>query len=258
MPWLRLWHGHRHPNEQLDGWGEDGPTFGPFPFFHMTYGCDIKFGEDGCCLNLVEEFVYYDGMYYGDWSFCDQLDEGMQSGLVSFDPAKAVRADCRPGNLQPCSSQQEGGVSDIGVHKMDPQVAWLELMDAFHQLDWDRVRDLADGLLQWMNGGGFSPETSVVRKPVDGSPNEPPKSLGPNWNRTVAQAACRYALDLANQVLNDPNGIPHGIPFTLSCCNCDVDGPGDYYKAVDEGWFRIRFVPQSPGENFIGLCPDCE
>lgn len=89
MPWLRLWHGHQHPNEQLDGWGEDGPTFGPFPFFHMTYGCDIKFGEDGYCLNLVEEFVYYDGMYYGDWSFCDQLDEGMQSGLVSFDPAKA-------------------------------------------------------------------------------------------------------------------------------------------------------------------------
>ena len=120
------------------------------------------------------------------------------------------------------------------------------------------LRDLADGLLQWMNGGGFSPETSVVRKPVDGSRNEPPKSLGPNWNRTVAQAACRYALDLANQVLNDSDGIPHGVPFTLSCCNCDVDGPGDYYKAVDAGWFRIRFVPQSPGENFIGLCPDCE
>ena len=71
MPYLKLWHGHRHPDEQLDGWGEDGPTFGPFPFFHMTYGCDIKFGEDGCCLNLVEEFVYYDGMYYGDWSVTD-------------------------------------------------------------------------------------------------------------------------------------------------------------------------------------------
>lgn len=33
---------------------------------------------------------------------------------------------------------------------MDPQVAWQELMEAFHRLDWDRVRDLADGLLQWM------------------------------------------------------------------------------------------------------------
>ncbi len=45
---------------------------------------------------------------------------------------------------------------------------------------------------------------------------------------------------------------------TLSCCKCDVDGPGDYYKAVDAGWFRIRFVPQNVGENFIGLCPNCE
>lgn len=74
----------------------------------------------------------------------------------------------------------------------------------------------------------------------------------------MAHAACRYALDLAKQVLNDPDGIPHGIPFTLSCCNCDVDGPSDYYKAVDAGWFRIRFVPQNAGENFIGLCPNCE
>lgn len=132
MPYLKLWHGHRHPDEQLDGWGEDGPTFGPFPFFYMTYGCEIKFGGDGYCLNLVKEFVYYDGMYYGDWSFCDQLDEGMRSGLVTFDPNKAVRPDCRPGNLQPCSSQNEGGVSDTGVHIMDPQVAWQDLLDAIH------------------------------------------------------------------------------------------------------------------------------
>lgn len=91
MPYLKLWHGHRHPDEQLDGWGEDGPTFGLFPFFHMTYGCEIKFGDDGYCLNLVEEFVYYDGMYYGDWSFCDQLDKDMQSRLVTFDSSKADR-----------------------------------------------------------------------------------------------------------------------------------------------------------------------
>lgn len=38
----------------------------------------------------------------------------------------------------------------------------------------------------------------------------------------------------------------------------DGDGPGDYYEAVDAGWFRIRFVPQNVGENFIGLCPNCD
>jgi len=141
---------------------------------------------------------------------------------------------------------------------MDPQAAWLELMDAFHQLDWDRVRDLAEGLLHWMDRGGFPPETATVSKAADDASNEPSRTLGSEWNRTVAQAACRYALDLANQVLNSPSGIPHGVPFTLSCSNCDVDSPDDYYKAVDDGWFRIRFVPQSPGENFIGLCPNCE
>jgi len=125
-------------------------------------------------------------------------------------------------------------------------------------LDWHRVRDLAEGLLQWMDRGSFPPETAPVSKAADDPSNESPRTLGSEWNRTVAQAACRYALDLANQVLKDPNGIPHGVPFTRSCCNCDVDGSIDHDKAVDDGWFRIRFVPQSPGENLIGLCPSCE
>jgi hypothetical protein len=43
MPFLRLWHGRRSLDADLDGWGEDGPTFGPFPFFHMTYCSEIKF-----------------------------------------------------------------------------------------------------------------------------------------------------------------------------------------------------------------------
>ena len=140
---------------------------------------------------------------------------------------------------------------------MDPNAAWLELMDAFRQLDWDRVHELAEGLLQWMDRDGFPPETSV-RNSANGVVADSLWSLGSEWNRTVAQAACRYAVNLAKQVLKDPDGIPHGVPFTLSCCKCDVDGPGDYYQAVDAGWFRIRFVPQNVGENFIGLCPNCE
>jgi hypothetical protein len=140
---------------------------------------------------------------------------------------------------------------------MDPQAAWLELMDAFRQLDWDRVQNLAEGLLHWMARGGFPPETTVRNSP-NGPVTDALWSLGSEWNRTVAQAACRYALDLANQVLQDPNGIPLGVPFTLTCCKCKVAGPGNYYQSVDDGWYRIRFVPQNPGENFTGLCPDCE
>jgi hypothetical protein len=140
---------------------------------------------------------------------------------------------------------------------MDPQMAWNEMVDAYHELDWDRVRGLAEGLLQWMNGGGFPPETSAVNTIADTVHNERPRSSGCEWNRAVAQAACRYSLDLANQVLSDPNGIPRGVPFSLSCCKCDLDSPSSYEEAVDTGWTDIRFVPQSLAENFIGLCPNC-
>ena len=44
----------------------------------------------------------------------------------------------------------------------------------------------------------------------------------------------------------------------IAATNADGLVVGDYYKAGDAGWFCIRFVPQNPGENFIGLCPNCE
>ncbi len=95
MPYLVLWHGHSHPDEELDGWGEDGPVFGPFPFFHVTYQCDIKFHvSDGYVLQIVEDFVYYDGVFYGDWSFVDQLDHGLESRLVAFDAERATVPAC--------------------------------------------------------------------------------------------------------------------------------------------------------------------
>ncbi len=118
---------------------------------------------------------------------------------------------------------------------MDPQVAWQELIEAFHELDWDRVRDLAEGLLHWMDHGGFPPETFVIRQAADRILNERPRTLAAEWNRSVAQAACRYALDRANQVLNERDGIPHGVPFTSCCSNCGVEGPGNHDEAVDAG-----------------------
>ena len=141
---------------------------------------------------------------------------------------------------------------------MDPQVAWQELIDAFHDLDSERVRDLAEGLLHWMAHGGFPPETMAVSQLVVGRLSEPTRSLGRDWNRSVALAACGYALDLAAKVLQDPNGIPRGVPFTLSCCDCDSGDPESYEEAVAAGWTDIRFVPQSVAENFLGMCPECQ
>jgi hypothetical protein len=90
MPYLSLWHGRSHPDEELSHWGEVGPVLGPFPFFRMTYGCEIKFSaDDRHVLNIVCGMVHYDGRFYGDWSFVETLDEGMRCRLIPFDPAKA-------------------------------------------------------------------------------------------------------------------------------------------------------------------------
>ena len=74
--YLELFHGRKRVGtdekgaavyEELSDWGESGPVFGPFPYFHTTYVCDIKFDDDKE-LRIVDDLVYYAGVYYGDWS----------------------------------------------------------------------------------------------------------------------------------------------------------------------------------------------
>ena len=91
MPYLMLWHGRTDVTEEMNNWGENGPVFGPFPFFHMTYRCEIAFSQEcGHLLKIVDDLVYYDGVYYGDWSFFDQPDDGQRCRLMPFDPQKAI------------------------------------------------------------------------------------------------------------------------------------------------------------------------
>ena len=72
---------------------------------------------------------------------------------------------------------------------MDPQTAWDDLLDALGEQDWDRVEDLADGLLHWLRANGFPPRA------VTGS------DLGPDWDREIAVAGCRFALAKAREGL---------------------------------------------------------
>ncbi len=66
--------------------------FGPFPYLSHDIRHEIKFSnEEGHRLSVVHGLVYYDGMYYGDWSFFDELDNGHRCRLIPFDPHKAVR-----------------------------------------------------------------------------------------------------------------------------------------------------------------------
>ena len=67
MVFIQLFHGRKTRDEHMDDWGVEGPTFGPFDYIHTTYATDIKFG-DNHTLNIYDEMVYYDGMFYGDWS----------------------------------------------------------------------------------------------------------------------------------------------------------------------------------------------
>jgi hypothetical protein len=72
---------------------------------------------------------------------------------------------------------------------MDPQTAWHDLLDALSEQDWDRVEELADGLLHWLRANGFPPRA------VTGS------DLGADWDREIAVAGCRFALAKAREGL---------------------------------------------------------
>jgi len=70
---------------------------------------------------------------------------------------------------------------------MDPQTAWEDLLEALGERDWDRVEDLAEGLLHWLQADGFPPRA------VTGS------DLGADWDREIALAGCRTALAQARE-----------------------------------------------------------
>ena len=71
MLYVKLYHGRIDPNQDMNDWGSDGPIFGPYDFFRTTYLCHIKMGLDSGDVHelyVVEDMIYYDGVYYGDWS----------------------------------------------------------------------------------------------------------------------------------------------------------------------------------------------
>ncbi len=74
--YLRLFHGRVTPDEQLNDWGTDGPVFGPYDYVSTTYGCEIRMGnnvENPCELSIIDGLVFYDGIYYGDWTVFDTV-----------------------------------------------------------------------------------------------------------------------------------------------------------------------------------------
>lgn len=66
--YLKLLHGRNSPDENLDEWGFQGPTFGPLDWFHITYLQTYRFGRDHFEMELAvtDDLFVWDAKYYGD------------------------------------------------------------------------------------------------------------------------------------------------------------------------------------------------
>ena len=89
MLYLKLFHGRNDPAEDMDDWGFDGPVFGPYQSIHTTYTYHLKMnrtngGMDE--LRIVEDVIFYDNKYYGDWSVYETPEESL---IEKYDASKA-------------------------------------------------------------------------------------------------------------------------------------------------------------------------
>ena len=93
MLYIRLFHGRTDPNQDMDDWGTDGPVFGPYKFVHTTYAYRIALGRADNCDELFvhkEDLVFYDGVYYGDWTVFDEQTLHKADFVVAvFEESKA-------------------------------------------------------------------------------------------------------------------------------------------------------------------------
>lgn len=128
---------------------------------------------------------------------------------------------------------------------MDPQTTWDLLLQAWAGRQWRDVAEHSEALLEWLRMGGFPPETNY------------PKEFGADWDTVVATAVCCFALKRSQQVLDDANGIPADVPFSLVCAECLDEGPVSFDLATQSGWTNIQYFPAGKGENFLGRCSRC-
>lgn len=129
---------------------------------------------------------------------------------------------------------------------MDPQTTWRMLLDAWIDREWETVDELAEALLHWLGKEGFPPDV------------EQPKELGADFNRAIVLAACEFAQHRARSVLSDPDRLPQDVAFSLTCSECNNEGPDTHEEAVREGWTGFEYAPALMSANFLGVCPICQ
>ena len=68
--YLRLYHGRANPDQKMDDWGFDGPTFGPLACYVRTYCSTFRIhsecGTVESWLDKHDDMIRWDGCFYGD------------------------------------------------------------------------------------------------------------------------------------------------------------------------------------------------
>lgn len=97
---LTLWNGHKFPGNK-DHWGESGPTF--FVYKPMIDCSSIRFidimGKESC-LRIIENTIYYDSVYYDEWSFMSFRD-------LEENPSTFIQEKARPILTDTCLKTEE-------------------------------------------------------------------------------------------------------------------------------------------------------
>lgn len=186
MAYLKLFHGRASPDEKLDGWGEEGPIFGPYPFFHTVYGSEITFdAEQAHTLPIIDDFVFYDDVFYGDWSVYDgPVDAADESRLTEF---KAGRTQLP----RPVFEQRNGHVC--------PNSLWADLVTAANGNLLSSVSALASALVEWLETGGDAPEITLRLQLLEWFPEPPIAS-------EIVRSACMGLRESARQSLQRETG----------------------------------------------------
>jgi hypothetical protein len=81
---------------------------------------------------------------------------------------------------------------------MDPNAAWNEMLMAYATKDWASALEYADGLLNWLEHGGFPPQPTIGT-----TTGEMTWQLDADFSRSIAHAASQHILDHCMKELGD-------------------------------------------------------
>lgn len=79
-----------HPVNQEQSWGEDGPILGPFGFVASTQNMSLRINDYDELRFNKDGFLYYDGMYYKDWSIVTDTRGYDSRRIQNFDRSKSL------------------------------------------------------------------------------------------------------------------------------------------------------------------------